>query len=196
MVSPINGDANVPFYKELGNQGLKATDIPVEAFSERPVGRDAGPPSEAGLTSDAAAPVDAGSQDAGLAACDGSTCGIETVLSNLNQGGTLAVDSVNVYVEDQGTTTGQVYQCPKTGCASPTSLGPGYATGIASDAQYVYWNDFGGGTIVRCAIGGCGGAPSVLATAQASPVGITVDATSVYWVNEGGTGMLQKLPKP
>ena len=29
----INGDANVPFYKELGNQGLKATDIPVVAFS-------------------------------------------------------------------------------------------------------------------------------------------------------------------
>ncbi len=29
----INGDANVPFYKELGNQGVKATDIPVVAFS-------------------------------------------------------------------------------------------------------------------------------------------------------------------
>ena len=33
MVSTINGDANVPFYKELGNQGVKATDIPVVAFS-------------------------------------------------------------------------------------------------------------------------------------------------------------------
>ena len=33
VVSTINGDANVPFYKELGNQGLKATDIPVVAFS-------------------------------------------------------------------------------------------------------------------------------------------------------------------
>src|SRR3954464_2427205 len=32
-VSTINGDANVPFYKELGNQGVKATDIPVVAFS-------------------------------------------------------------------------------------------------------------------------------------------------------------------
>src|SRR6202049_3122017 len=31
--STINGDANVPFYKELGNQGIKATDIPVVAFS-------------------------------------------------------------------------------------------------------------------------------------------------------------------
>src|SRR6187455_2039643 len=29
VVSTINGDSNVPFYKELGNQGLKATDVPV-----------------------------------------------------------------------------------------------------------------------------------------------------------------------
>jgi len=33
VVSTINGDANVPFYKELGNQGIAATDIPVIAFS-------------------------------------------------------------------------------------------------------------------------------------------------------------------
>jgi urea transport system substrate-binding protein len=33
VISTINGDANVPFYKELGNQGIKATDIPVVAFS-------------------------------------------------------------------------------------------------------------------------------------------------------------------
>jgi urea transport system substrate-binding protein len=33
VVSTINGDANVPFYKELANQGIKAKDIPVVAFS-------------------------------------------------------------------------------------------------------------------------------------------------------------------
>jgi urea transport system substrate-binding protein len=33
VVSTINGDANVPFYKELGNAGIKAEDIPVVAFS-------------------------------------------------------------------------------------------------------------------------------------------------------------------
>ena len=33
VVSTINGDANVPFYRELGNQGISATDIPVVAFS-------------------------------------------------------------------------------------------------------------------------------------------------------------------
>jgi urea transport system substrate-binding protein len=33
VVSTINGDANVPFYRELGNQGISAEDIPVIAFS-------------------------------------------------------------------------------------------------------------------------------------------------------------------
>jgi len=33
VVSTINGDANVPFYKELGNQKVSAEDIPVVAFS-------------------------------------------------------------------------------------------------------------------------------------------------------------------
>src|SRR5918992_292498 len=46
VVSTINGDANVPFYKELANQGVKATDIPVVAFSvgeEELAGIDTGP---------------------------------------------------------------------------------------------------------------------------------------------------------
>ena len=34
MINTINGDSNVPFYKELGNSGsFKATDVPVVAFS-------------------------------------------------------------------------------------------------------------------------------------------------------------------
>ncbi|MDR2605298.1 MAG: transporter substrate-binding protein, partial [Desulfovibrio sp.] len=33
IISTINGDANVPFYKELANQGVSAADIPVMAFS-------------------------------------------------------------------------------------------------------------------------------------------------------------------
>ncbi len=33
VVSTVNGDANVPFYKELGNQGVTADEIPVVAFS-------------------------------------------------------------------------------------------------------------------------------------------------------------------
>ncbi|WP_292274441.1 urea ABC transporter substrate-binding protein [Marinobacter sp.] len=46
VVSTINGDANVPFYKELGSQGVAAADIPVVAFSvgeEELSGIDTGP---------------------------------------------------------------------------------------------------------------------------------------------------------
>ncbi|MGJ3262337.1 MAG: urea ABC transporter substrate-binding protein [Salinarimonas sp.] len=46
VVSTINGDANVPFYRELANQGVAATDIPVVAFSvgeEELAGIDTGP---------------------------------------------------------------------------------------------------------------------------------------------------------
>ncbi len=46
VVSTINGDANVPFYKELGNQKISAEDIPVVAFSvgeEELAGLDAKP---------------------------------------------------------------------------------------------------------------------------------------------------------
>ena len=45
MVSTINGDANVPFYKELGNQGISAEDIPVVAFSVGEEGSPASTPS-------------------------------------------------------------------------------------------------------------------------------------------------------
>ncbi|MCQ3828881.1 urea ABC transporter substrate-binding protein [Microbulbifer elongatus] len=46
VVSTINGDANVPFYKELANQGVSSEDIPVVAFSvgeEELSGIDTGP---------------------------------------------------------------------------------------------------------------------------------------------------------
>ncbi len=46
VVSTINGDANVPFYRELANQGVDAADIPVVAFSvgeEELSGFDTGP---------------------------------------------------------------------------------------------------------------------------------------------------------
>ena len=46
VISTINGNANVPFYKELANQGISAEDIPVVAFSvgeEELSGLDTGP---------------------------------------------------------------------------------------------------------------------------------------------------------
>jgi hypothetical protein len=95
------------------------------------------------------------------------------------------VDDANVYVEEQGTTTGKVDQCAKTGCATATTLGPGYATGIASDPQYVDWNDFSAGAIVRCAIGGCQNQPTVIAPNEPHAEGLSFDGTNLYWAATG-----------
>jgi hypothetical protein len=153
--------------------------------SDSGLASDSGTPLDSGTTADSGLGVDSGSDDDAGPVCDGSTCGIETIVTGLQQGGTLAVDTANVYVEDQGTTTGEVYQCLKTGCTSPTQLGPGYATGLASDAQYVYWNDFGGGTIVRCAIGGCANQPTVLVPNQPHAEGLSFDGANLYWAATG-----------
>jgi hypothetical protein len=134
---------------------------------------------------DAESADDAESDGPSGSSCDSSTCGIDTLLSTLTQGGTLAVDDTNVYVEDQGTTTGEVVQCPKTGCASPITLGPGYATGIAVDSTYVYWNDFAGGEVVRCTIGGCANQPTVLVPNQPHAEGLSFDGVNLYWATAG-----------
>jgi hypothetical protein len=152
---------------------------------------DAGPPD---VASPDAGPGDSASGDDGPASdCDGSLCGIETIVSGLIQAGTIAVDGTNVYVDDQGSTTGTVYQCDKTGCAMPTVLGPGYATGIVSDAHNVYWNDFSGGKIVRCAIGGCANAPPVVAPIESQAEGLSFDGTNLYWAS---AGRIRTCPAP
>lgn len=139
------------------------------AGQDSPASGDDGPPS---------------SGDGG-ADCDGASCPIETVVGNLNQGTLVLVDDTNVYFGDEGTITGNVYQCPKSGCAKPTPLGPGFATGLGTDGKNVYWNDFAGGAVVGCAIGGCANQPMVLAPDQTRAEGVTFDGTNLYWASSG-----------
>ena len=157
--------------------------------SHGPTPRDSKDGGGAGSSSTGAPDAEAlDASDDGAAAgsgCDGSTCGIETVATGFVQAGVLSVDGTNVYVEDQGGTTGTVYQCAKTGCVTPIVLGPGYATGIGEDAHNVYWNDFAGGVVVSCAIGGCANAPTVIAPTQTYAEGLTFDGTNLYWAASG-----------
>jgi hypothetical protein len=154
-------------------------------------------PSDAGSTSDDGGAADTGqgadgpatdgpaTGDDGGTGCSGSACPIETVVGGLNQATLVVLDTTNVYFGDEGTTTGVVYQCPKSGCATPTVLGPGFATGIGVDGKNVYWNDFAGGKVVACAIGGCSNTPTTIAPTQPSAEGVTFDGTNLYWASSG-----------
>jgi hypothetical protein len=57
------------------------------------------------------------------------------------------------------------------------------AQNLAADAARVYWaNSYIGGTIVACARTGCQGVPSVLASAQHTPMRVAVDDQNAYWL--------------
>ena len=63
--------------------------------------------------------------------------------------------------------------------------------GIAGDSTNVYWVDSSGGSgaVLRCALGGCGGAPTTIASGSLTnnPVDVAVGGSAVYWTN-GGAG--------
>jgi hypothetical protein len=60
-------------------------------------------------------------------------------------------------------------------------------TGIAVDANSVYWANRDAGTIAKCPLAGCGaGQPTVLATNIGEPLGLTVDDKKFYWMTPSG----------
>ena len=83
--------------------------------------------------------------------------------------------------------------CPLSGCSSPTALVSSGTGAIAVDSTNVYWTSPGSGKVLKCAIAGCGGNPTTLATGQTNAGSIAVDSTSVYWVISMQGGNVMKL---
>ena len=107
---------------------------------------------------------------------------------------------------------GMILACAKSGCgATPTVLAGGLDApiAIATDGINVYWTEVGpdylaGGPVTgtglvrKCAVTGCGNAPTDVATGLTSPGAIALDDANVYWTEMGTTadgGKIWKAPK-
>jgi len=59
--------------------------------------------------------------------------------------------------------------------------------GIAIDATHVYWVNAGDGTIVRCALAGCGGeSPEEIVSGLTDPYGLSLRGGDLYWLEDHG----------
>jgi hypothetical protein len=118
----------------------------------------------------------------------------------------LATDANDVYFA--GRSDGTVYSCPKAGCGSngPNTIvggltGP-FALAVDSDTVYVTTYDpNNAGTpapVVSCPLTGCM-SPTILSASEATPTGIAVDGSGVYWADEAngnaGSSTVAYCPK-
>jgi hypothetical protein len=62
----------------------------------------------------------------------------------------------------------------------------GFALALTSDASSIYFTGGNSGDVYQCAIAGCGGTPTIMATGQGSARAIVNDSSAVYWVNDAG----------
>ena len=91
----------------------------------------------------------------------------------------IAVDANNVYWSN---VQGDVMSCPKTGCTTPVVLASYQtANALAVDAANLYWA--GGGSVFKCAVGGCGTLPTPIASylPQGAIGQLVTDGANVYW---------------
>lgn len=98
----------------------------------------------------------------------------------------IAIDSANVYWTNA--LNGEVFRARLDGTGTPALIAPAapYTFGIAADETAVFWTRFDPtdnlGEVYTARPDG--GARGALASNQATPRGIAIDATTVYWVNE------------
>ena len=101
--------------------------------------------------------------------------------------GPIAVDATSVYFTDINGGSTYIMKAPSQTSGSAVTLSPGTTEmfGCATDSSYVYFTNFGGGTVQRVSVNG--GTPTTIASGQNLPFWIAVDGTNAYWSTHGGT---------
>jgi hypothetical protein len=124
-----------------------------------------------------------------LGGCDAGPTTLWSADGGATQSTAVVVDATNLYWTNGG--QGTVMQCAKANCASTViALASGQAnpSGIAIDPGFVYWRT---SNVYRCAIGGCGNSPDLVATAPFTgfqwDAPLAANSTHVFWVQNGAT---------
>jgi len=125
------------------------------------------------------------------------------VSSLVAEGTAMAVGETALYVAGNfgGTTPAAdataIFRIPlPNGAVKPSKFADATSVGgMVADSQALYWADYGGGVIARCAHSGCT-TPEVMAPSQTLPDAIAQDSTSIYWVSgNASVGSVQRLAK-
>jgi hypothetical protein len=123
---------------------------------------------------------------------------IDTVFSGLNDPRGIISDAVNVYWVDYYDTTinqvslqgsGDEIDWPAVNDAG-MDLGPAYknAIKVTVDTSNIYWTSNSTGNVLSVPIGSARSVtPTLIASGQINPYGITVWGANVYWTNQGSS---------
>lgn len=129
-------------------------------------------------------------QTAHMALLDGGIAEAPRTLAREDQPSTLATDT-KVLVWGARTA---IRKCALPDCPNVDTLAPDQKPRtVRVDSTHVYWTNTDG-TVMRCDSAGCNQKPTVLATGQADPWGLVLDANYVYWSTRGD-GRIQRLAK-
>jgi hypothetical protein len=116
-----------------------------------------------------------------ILACSRGACSAPSVLAGpLPQLGSIAVDTGSAYFN-----TGKyVDSCPLGG-GGPATIGgdAGAPDSVVTDGQGLYWVN--GAAVVGCSLPGCTGGGTPLASAEASPQGLSIANGTLYWATMG-----------